>query len=68
MKKSTTSRSKSCDLCKIFKGEDNSAWKTYNIEECHSKHYHKERMSRSNYDELDKKKLRKDYKRTYAIK
>ena len=38
----------SCELCKVMKGADNPAWKTYNTSECCSKEYYKKGVAGSN--------------------
>ena len=61
---------KSCELCKMMKGEDNPAWKTHNTEDCRSKKFYKKRMSDSGdrSSTYDKKARSGDYKKSYAIK
>ena len=39
---------KSCDLCKLFKGEDSSAWKTQNTKNRKSKNYFKGKVAGDN--------------------
>ena len=38
---------KSCELCKMMKGENNPAWKTHNTEDCRLKKFYKKSMSDS---------------------
>ena len=45
--KSRSSGPKSCGICRMMKGEDHLAWKTYNTEDCRSKKYYTEIMSDS---------------------
>lgn len=62
---------KACELCKVMKGADNSAWKTHNTSECCSKEYYKKRIASANPEEPLHKKSRsgKTYSRTsLAIK
>ena len=61
---------KSCELCKMIKGENNPAWKTHNTEDCMSKKFYKKRMSDSGdrSSSYDKKSRSSDYKKSYALK
>ena len=68
--KARSSGQKSCELCKMMKGEDNPAWKTHNTKDCRSKQYYKKRMSDSGdrSSTYDNKSRSSDYKKSYAIK
>ena len=57
---------KACELCKVIKGTDNTAWKTHNTSECRSKVYDTKRMASASSEEPLHKKSRsgKTYSRT----
>jgi hypothetical protein len=50
-KSSTPKGNKCCVLCKALKGENSTAWKTHNTDECKSKDYYAKKISgnMSNY-------------------
>ena len=52
----------------MFKGADNSAWKTHTNDACRSKGCYKKMTTGQNENEPDEKRYRKDYKKAYAIK
>ena len=60
---------KSCDRCKLFKGEYSPAWRTHNTKDYKSKNYFKGKVARDNKSKANNyNKDKGNYNNNYALK